>query len=183
ILENTTGATRHLHSLPPMAFHRFRQLLNPASGLQSYQFRELEFLCGLRDTRHVEWVQRALARDSQWEAVRRRLDQLSLAETFDALIARRGIDDLAALYAEPARDPVLYALADALSVLDHRAQEWRFVHIELVERTIGLGVMGTGGTTSEYLQATLSLRFFPALWEARNQLTGRVNASEVEPEG
>lgn len=185
IFENLTGTAEHLHTLPPMAFHQFRQLLAPGSGLQSYQFREIEFLGGIRDPRHIQWVKRQLPNDEQWVTVYKRLEEPSIAETFDTLIERHHIPDIATIYASPADYREIYALADALSVLDHKVQQWRYSHIQLVQRTIGAGAMGTGGTTHDYLVSTLRIHLFPALWEARNQLTQRVDEmrTAVKAEG
>ena len=157
IFENARTTVEHLHSLPPMAFHQFRELLAPGSGMQSFQFREIEFLAGLRDSQHVKWVQRQLAKD---------------------LVERHKVSDIAEIYANPDDYPALYQLCDALSELDHRVLLWRHSHIQLVERTIGAGVTGTGGTTHDYLLATMKKPFFPELWEARNVLTRRINSGE-----
>lgn len=189
IFENSRQTAEHLHSLPPMAFHQFRQLLAPGSGLQSYQFREIEFLTGLRDPRHISWTQRQLATDHQWKQVAQRLEEPSIADTFDALIKRHPVSDIPTLYAAPNQYPELYGLADALSALDHQLQRWRYSHIHLVQRTIGSGATGTAGTTHDYLLSTLKWQFFPSLWDARNELTDRVDRGEitvsrqVEPKG
>ncbi len=174
MFENAQQTTQHLHTLPPMAFHRFRLLLAPGSGLQSYQFREIEFLCGLRDERHVKWVQRVLPTNREYESVWGRLQQPSINEAFRALLERHNID-AASVYATPEEHPALYQLCDVLSVLDQRIIDWRFAHIQLVERTIGTSVTGTGGTMHDYLRSTLDRRLFPELWEARNILSARVN--------
>lgn len=175
IFENARHTVEHLHSLPPAAFHGFRHLLAPGSGMQSYQFREIEFLGGIRDAEHQKWTAQQLAEDAHWQRVKKRLDEPSLNEAFMALLARAGVDDIAAIYADPAAAPDLYRLCDSLSALEHRVLLWRQSHIQLIERTIGAGVMGTGGTTHDYLQATLRRRFFPALWAARDTLTRRTN--------
>ena len=175
IFENAVLTSRHLHSLPPMAFHRFRALLAPGSGLQSYQFREIEFVAGLRDPRHVEWVKRVLVKDTQFEQVARRLEEPSIAEVFNEVLARHNIETVADVYAHPDQYPDIYRLADVLSILDQRVLDWRMTHIQLVERTIGSGTVGTGGTMHNYLQATLQARFFPELWEPRNVLSQRVD--------
>jgi tryptophan 2,3-dioxygenase len=39
-----------LETMTPQEFNQFRDNLNPASGFQSVQFRQLEFACGLRQT-------------------------------------------------------------------------------------------------------------------------------------
>ena len=177
IFDNLIGTAENLHSLPPTAFHHFRRFLAPGSGLQSYQFREIEFVIGRRDPQHVAWVQRVLTHDQHWEQVRRRLESPSLADCLDEVLHQRAIPDVAAIYADPDTYPDLYALCEVLSTLDQRIIRWRFSHIQLVERTIGTGTVGTGGTTHDYLTATLTARAFPALWDARNETSRRVEES------
>lgn len=184
IFENLRQTALHLHTLPPPAFHRFRQMLAPGSGLQSYQFREIEFLGGARDPRHVAWVKRQLESSHQWERVHHRLEEPSLAEVFDEVLARHHIPEVAHIYAEPHQYTMIYTLADALSELDHQIQAWRYAHIQLVQRTIGTGTVGTGGTTHDYLLATLKVHLFPALWAARDRLTSWVDHGTIEiPKG
>lgn len=178
IMANLTHTAEHLHTLPAEAFHRFRALLAPGSGLQSYQFRELEFIAGRRDPQHIAWVRRVLARDDHLQQVEARLEQPALCEVLDAALARHGVA-LIDVYAQPGDHAQLYALCEALSAFDHHVVRWRFAHIQLVERTIGAGAVGTGGTTHDFLQRTLGVRLFPALWAARDDLTHRVDAGEA----
>ncbi len=178
IFENLRTTARHLHSLPPAAFHTFRHLLAPASGMQSFQFREIELIAGRRDPDFLHWVRNTFPRPEDWATAERHLAQPSLAARFEALVARCGVPDLVALYGHPERWPELVALADALSAFEHGVMLWRQVHIQLIERTIGAGTVGTGGTTHDYLQRAAQVRFFPALWEARNELSRRVEAEE-----
>jgi tryptophan 2,3-dioxygenase len=183
VFESARATSQHLHSLPPIAFHRFRKLLAPGSGLQSYQFREIEFLAGLRDERHINWTKRQIAKDSEWEQVVKRLEEPSLADAFHRLLSHHNVPDIATIYAKPAAHPQLYALCEALSIFDQRVVDWRLTHIQLVERTIGTGTVGTGGTMHDYLRATLDRRFFPELWEARNVLSQRVDEGRVDLPG
>lgn len=173
IFDNLITTAEHLHSLPPESFHHFRHLLAPGSGLQSYQFREIEFLAGRRDSEHVAFVRRVLSHDEHLAQVERRLQAPSLADALEAALQRHGLPDLVTVYADPPAYPDLYALCEALSVFDQRVVRWRFAHIQLVERTIGTGAVGTGGTTHDFLTATLHARLFPALWAARDELTRR----------
>lgn len=172
IFDNLIATAEHLHSLPPESFLHFRHLLAPGSGLQSYQFREIEFVAGRRDAEHVAFVRRVLVRDEHLAQVERRLQAPSLADALDAALQRHGVADLAAVYGgDPSAHAALYALCEALSTLDQRVVRWRFAHIQLVERTIGTGAVGTGGTTHDFLTATLRARLFPALWAVRDDLT------------
>ena len=61
--------------MTPQDFMEFRALLAPASGFQSVQFRELEFLSGLKDERFVARF-RGLT-DAERDRLRRRLAEPS----------------------------------------------------------------------------------------------------------
>jgi tryptophan 2,3-dioxygenase len=174
IIENSTQTARHLHSLPPASFAVFRDLLAPGSGLQSYQFRELEFLLGYRDPQHVEWVSRQLEKTGDWTRIAYRVEEPSIADALDGVLERRGVGDVVEIYRTPAAYPLLNMLADTLSRLDHRLLDWRLVHNQLVERTIGVSAVGTGGTTHDYLSSRLNVRLFPRLLAARDDLTRQV---------
>ncbi|MEO1173174.1 MAG: tryptophan 2,3-dioxygenase family protein [Myxococcota bacterium] len=50
IFRNMLPSFDVLETMRPSDFLQFREALKPASGLQSFQFREVEFLCGLRDS-------------------------------------------------------------------------------------------------------------------------------------
>ena len=68
---------------------------------------------------------------------------------------------------------LLFFLAEALLEYEQQFAEWRFKHVQLVERIIGPSTAGTGGTLgARYLQHTVSQKFFPALWEVRARLFG-----------
>lgn len=182
IFGNLLETTRDLHSLPPAAFHQFRHLLAPASGMQSFQFREIEVIAGRRDETFLKWVKNTFPRKADWSIAEKHLAQPSLADAFDTLLARCSVPDCAALYADRSRWPEIYSLADALSAFEHVVGLWRQAHLQLIERTIGAGTVGTGGTTNEYLQRAALVKFFPKLWEARNELSRRI-ASDEPPSG
>src|SRR5438874_3187826 len=78
-----------LETMQPISFLSFRDQLNPASGFQSMQFREIEFSSGLKD----EAILRAFAHD---DFARRRLEARmkapSLSDAFFTLLRRRGFD-------------------------------------------------------------------------------------------
>jgi tryptophan 2,3-dioxygenase len=65
----------------------------------------------------------------------------------------------------------LYELAETLIELDERAVTWRIRHIRVVERIIGGEVVGTQGTPVELLAGLTHRKFFPELWDVRNELT------------
>ena len=93
-----------------------------------------------------------------------------LNDAFMALMARRGID-VAGLHRESASNEDLFQLAERLIDIDSRVMLWRTLHLRLVERVIGGKVIGTQGTPVEVLGRRLEVRYFPELWEVRNQLT------------
>ena len=75
---------------------------------------------------------------------------------------------LAAAYADDTGIPA--EVCEALIDIDEGIQEWRYRHVKMVERIIGLKV-GTGGSAgSAYLRSTLFRSAFPDLWEIRSSL-------------
>src|ERR1700737_2977566 len=155
-----------LETMAQQDFLTFRSELAPASGFQSLQFREIEFLSGLKDAGYIK------ALDGEGDArarLQRRLDEPSLHDVFFALIERRGVT-VTDLYRQGDHHADLLELAEALLDHDEGFRLWRLRHIEMVERQIG-DKPGTGGSTGvRYLQSTLGKRFFPEFWEVRSQL-------------
>ena len=64
-----------------------------------------------------------------------------------------------------------YVVAEALAELDELFQRFRFVHLQLIQRTIGLGSQSLKGRSVELLNEGLRHRFFPELWDIRHQMT------------
>ncbi|HEY9180418.1 MAG TPA: tryptophan 2,3-dioxygenase family protein [Candidatus Baltobacteraceae bacterium] len=167
-----------LETMTPQEFNAFRDNLNPASGFQSIQFRELEFLCGVRRTETLKYIQ---TNPEQRERLERRLNEASLYDKAKAVLRRRGFatdthDDLVqsykAIYEHPEQHYDLYLLLEDLIEFDERFLLWRGRHVRMVERMIG-AKKGTGGSLgAAYLAKTLEHRFFPELWEVRTLLGG-----------
>lgn len=179
-----------LETMTPLSFLGFRDELNPASGFQSMQFREIEFSSGLKDER----ILREFALDDfARQRLETRMNAPSLGEAFFALLRRRGFDTPASDYPRDAKErrsnhgkrqraivEVLshpeersreYALAEAMLEHDEYFSLWRSHHIKMVERMVGTK-RGTGGSEGVgYLQKTLDKKFFPELWEARTFLS------------
>ena len=154
-----------LETMAPQDFLTFRSELAPASGFQSAQFREIEFLSGLKDAGYIK----ALDGEEARARLQRRLDEPSLHDVFSALLKRRGVT-VSDLYRHGDRNADLLELAEALLDHDEGFRLWRLRHVEMVQRQIG-DKPGTGGSTGvRYLQSTLGKRFFPELWEVRSQL-------------
>lgn len=165
-----------LESMAPIGFLEFRDKLNPASGFQSMQFRELEFLSGAKD----EKILASFKNDEfAFERLSRRFVEHSLADGFWALVSRSELktdtheDRVAAtveILTHPEKYAELYNMQDLLIEHDELIVSWRHNHILMVERMLGMK-RGTGGSEGVgYLQTTLSKKFFPELWEARTHL-------------
>jgi tryptophan 2,3-dioxygenase len=178
-----------LESMTPISFLGFRDQLNPASGFQSMQFREIEFASGQKDESILaEFRNDAFA----YPRLSRRFAAPSLADAFFAALQRRGFDspesagaanpeELKQRYDKRARAVLEllthfeqryeeFQLAEALLEHDEYFSLWRSHHIKMVERMVG-AKRGTGGSEGiGYLRTTLDKKFFPELWEARTHL-------------
>jgi tryptophan 2,3-dioxygenase len=178
-----------LETMTPISFLGFRDQLNPASGFQSMQFREIEFTSGLKDEENL----RSFATDEfASKRLAARYEGQTLDAAFYALLRRRGLDapaDDATLGREERQR--LYgkrtrAVLEVLTHFEERYEEfqlveslieydeyfalWRSHHIKMVERMVGTK-RGTGGSEGVgYLRTTLDRKFFPELWEARTYL-------------
>jgi aminocarboxymuconate-semialdehyde decarboxylase len=175
-----------LETMLPTHFLAFRGLLEPASGFQSEQFREIEFLCGLKDEKMLRYHRPT---PEAYASLKRRLEEPSLRDVFfGALQAMGKIPALSnnatekerfeararavhALYQDERHHRDWIDVCERLTEFDELVVSWRLRHIQLVERIIGIR-MGTGGSAgSSYLKLTLDKKFFPELWEARTLLT------------
>lgn len=166
LMRIVSGQLAALDTLPPQRFLQFRGYLGTSSGSQSNQFRAIEARSGLRD----EHFMHVVGEHGEIPAlVRRALEGPTLQELFLALVESEGAT-LEALYTGPGPSP-LFFLAEALLEYEQQFGIWRFKHVQIVERIIGPGTHGTGGTLgAKYLQRTVNQRFFPALWEVRHRL-------------
>ena len=156
-----------LETMSPQDFLAFRSQLAPASGFQSVQFREIEFLSGLKEPKYLARLETSADETAR---LRRRLDEPSLDDAFHRLLERRGSPTLLEVFRDRQRHGDLYDLCEALIDHDEAFAHWRARHVLMVERQIG-GKTGTGGSSgAEYLRSTLGKRFYPELWEVRSQL-------------
>jgi tryptophan 2,3-dioxygenase len=166
-----------LETMTPQDFLEFRQRLAPASGFQSVQFRELEFISGAKDEGYVHRFKGLTP--EEMDRLHRRLEEPSLWDAFTALLGKRGLDTssdetLIASLREVAHDRArhgdLWATAEALILHDELAAAWRARHVVMVERMIGAKT-GTGGSTgSSYLRSRLEMKYYPLLWDLRSAL-------------
>jgi tryptophan 2,3-dioxygenase len=164
-----------LETMSPQDFLAFRDHLAPASGFQSAQFRELEFISGLKDERMLGDL---AASPDERERLRRRIAEPTLWDGFCALMESNGLrmpaDDeeqrTASLVAMAREQAELFAVSEGLLDHDESVARWRSLHVLMVEREIG-AKRGTGGSSGVgYLRTTLDKRFFPELWGLRGSL-------------
>ena len=175
-----------LETMLPTHFLAFRGLLEPASGFQSEQFREIEFLCGLKDEKMLRYHRPT---PEAYASLKRRLESPSLRDVFFGALEAMGklapasaaetekerfaarARAVHALYADENHHRDWIDVCERLTEFDELVVSWRLRHIQLVERIIGTR-MGTGGSAgASYLKLTLDKKFFPELWEARTLLT------------
>jgi len=178
-----------LETMRPADFLTFRARLNPASGFQSVQFREVEAALGLRDAELASYTKT----DPRHRELLERMEAPSIVEVLYGLLRRRGYEvtvpgperdeagrdatlrALKRIYDRPDDEPLLYDLCEAVVEIDEQLVLWRRHHVMMVERQIG-DKPGTGkGTTGDldgirYLKTTLSRRAFPDLWAVRTLL-------------
>jgi tryptophan 2,3-dioxygenase len=188
-----------LETMMPMDFLAFRDHLMPASGFQSSQFRELEFVSGLKEAGYLKGHEPGSA---EYARMKSRLDQPSLGDAFYALLARRGFDlpsgagqsseagdsahqrrigELMRIYMDADQHYALFLLAESLIEYDEAFSLWRLRHVKMVERMIG-SKTGTGGSEGvAYLKKTVERQFFPELWELRTYLSNKGSGLEGDP--
>jgi tryptophan 2,3-dioxygenase len=166
-----------LETMTPQDFLAFRAELAPASGFQSVQFREIEFLSGAKDPAYIRRF-RGLS-TAERERLEDRLVEPSLWDGFLAILAAAGfkadtvgarLGALREIAHDRARYGAVWDLAEALVEHDALFAQWRARHVLMVERQIGTK-SGTGGSSgAPYLRSRLDLRFYPELWELRSLL-------------
>ncbi len=165
-----------LESMAQIGFLEFRDKLNPASGFQSMQFRELEFASGLKDEKILKFFE---FDEFAHKRLTERFGQPTLADAFWKLLEREGLkagtkeeklDSIVSILSKPESRPNLFIMQDLLIDHDENIAAWRYHHVLMVERMLGMK-RGTGGSEGVgYLKTTLSKRFFPEIWEARTYL-------------
>jgi tryptophan 2,3-dioxygenase len=165
-----------LETMAPIGFLEFRDKLNPASGFQSMQFRELEFTSGAKDEKILKFFEHDEFAHGRLE---KRYNAPSLADTFWNLLERKGFDTsdqdkrveaIVEILTHPEKYAELYLLQDLLIEHDENIGLWRYHHVLMVERMLGMK-RGTGGSEgAAYLRTTLAKKFFPEIAEARTHL-------------
>jgi tryptophan 2,3-dioxygenase len=175
-----------VETLTPMSFGSFRDRLDRASGFQSSQFREIEFVLGYK---RADMLRYQPAGTPAYEKLIARLGEPSVNDALYRFLQHHGAripdsvlhrdptlatepseaveEELLGLYTTR---PDLEILFELMTDFDEGFQEWRYRHIKLVERTIG-SKRGTGGSLGvEFLKKSLFHPVFPDLWAIRHRL-------------
>jgi tryptophan 2,3-dioxygenase len=172
IMRLAEGHWTVLEGLASPDFHEFRIHLKSASGMQSRQFREVEVLCGLCETAGPEYRMQVEKAWPDMIAAHPR----TLRTAFFGAIERSGCG-LLDIYRERWTRFDLFSLAEHALEFDRRFQSWRYNHILMVRRQIGIRTRGTGGTfAKDYLKATMDYLYFPELWEVRHEIASAAGA-------
>ena len=175
-----------LETLTPADYLQFRDILGPASGFQSLQYRIVEFLLGNKNAD----MTKVFAHDEAGSAeLLRTLQAPSLYDEYLRHLHRRGyavpahlverdwtqphvreaglIPVFKAIYEDTETHWEAYAVAEQLVDIEVSFQIWRFRHMKTVERIIGYR-RGTGGSSGVgFLKQAMDLTFFPELFEVR----------------
>jgi tryptophan 2,3-dioxygenase len=178
-----------LATLTPSEYVKFRDVLGPASGFQSLQYRIIEFQLGNKNREMLTVFRHDEAAHDRLRAV---LEAPSLYDEFLRHLARRDypipadcierdftephrrradlLPVFKAIYDAPKRDWAAYEMCEELVDVEESFQLWRFRHMKTVERIIG-HKRGTGGSTGVgFLRAALDLTFFPELLDVRTEI-------------
>jgi tryptophan 2,3-dioxygenase len=178
-----------LATLTPTEYAQFRGVLGNASGLQSWQYRAVEFTLGNKNPRMLTVFE---SDPPAHRVVREALEAPSLYDEFLRYLARHGYDVpagvvdrdvtrawtfredlvpvLAGIYGDAEHHWSAYETCEELVDLEDNFQLWRFRHLKTVERIIGMK-SGTGGSSgAPFLRRALDLTFFPELYAVRTTL-------------
>jgi tryptophan 2,3-dioxygenase len=184
ILKTVVAQLDVLETMTPLEFNSFRSFLESASGFQSAQFREIEFVFGhKRESILKHYPENSPSR----ERLKIRYTQPTLWDAFLYYLSQNGYPVPANQLSRDVTRPIEPApeiqtilinayrqnatvsnICENLVDMDEGFQEWRYRHAKMVERTIG-SQMGTGGSAgAQYLVTTIK-PFFPDLWVIRSQ--------------
>lgn len=189
-----------LETMFSVDFAAFRGSLGTSSGFQSVQFRKIEFFCGKKnpgmlklvgeDVAAKEEMAKFLGHATPYDHFVRHLaredhgvfqipaDVLARDTTQPHALDERLVSSLETLYrkqGESLKGERYYAqfrVAEHMLEFDEKFAIWRFHHVKMVERMIGMRP-GTGGSPgAAYLRSTVDTPFYPDLWAVRNRLGG-----------
>ncbi len=186
IMKTMVAQVDILETMTPIDFNSFRTRLEEASGFQSPQFREMEFVLGHRRRSMLKYHEEHPAAHQR---LLDRLDEPPLYQRFLRYLKHSGYDVPDSVMDFDPENPIielpeirpllihiyhhddrLAQVCERLVDFDEGLQEWRYRHVKMVERTIGAKI-GTGGSAgAEYLRSTLFRPIFPDLWAIRSEL-------------
>lgn len=186
VMKTLVGQLDILETMTPLSFASFRDRLDTASGFQSFQFRELEFVLGYKRPQVTAPIPERERGRALAEA---RLNEPTLLDSFYRFLGQRGLAVPAELLERDIRQPnapspalqeellrvyhaqpELVILFELMTDFDEGLQEWRYRHVKLVERTIG-AKQGTGGSAGvEFLKQSLFKPLFADLWAIRHRM-------------
>ena len=178
-----------LETLTPSEYAEFRNVLGPASGLQSHQFRAIEFLLGNKIANRIDVHRYDSTVTSFLEKL---LSSPSIYDEFLRYLAREGLPVprerverdwtqpyerhpgvtavLKTIYENTQQYWAEYDMCEKLVDVEENFLLWRFRHVKTVERIIGFK-RGTGGTSGvSFLKSTLETKLFPELIDVRTEL-------------
>ena len=221
-----------METMTPMDFLDFRDMLRPASGFQSYQFKVLEAKLGLKyEHRHGQsyytsqlkekdiaiikeaesgksviehinaWLERMpFITEAFWKnyedvyvsslAEAEKTNAASFSEVFNNASVERNLSPKASrsalfimLYHGYPMMELPFQLLDTLLEIDNQLGNWRYRHINMVQRMIGSRI-GTGGSTGAgYLKAAMDKHYiFKELAQLNSFLVDRKKLPELPKE-
>jgi tryptophan 2,3-dioxygenase len=129
-----------LDTMAPTDYMTIRTGLGRGSGQESPGFRTMLRIPG----------------ELVWPAVARFLERAKIS--------------LRQIYDRPHDHHQLFQLCEGLVDYDQLLQMWRQRHLVLVYRIIGTGTPSLKGKHSDLLASGMKTRFFPALWDVRDEL-------------
>jgi len=185
ILKTVVSQIDVLETMTPLEFNSFRSFLESSSGFQSVQFRELEFVLGHKRKAIMNHFP---PENFHYDALQRRYNEPSLWDAFLVYLGANGYDvpehllnrdltdgiepspELQTQLIQAYRtDHTVRSVCERLVDFDEGLQEWRYRHVKMVQRTIGMKP-GTGGSPGvKYLESTIQ-SVFPDLWAIRSEL-------------
>jgi len=186
ILKVLVNQTDILETMTPVAFNGFRERLDTASGFQSAQFRELEIVLGQRNkfvlsrfdkqSKEYKKLDALLGQPSLWDSFllflknhNCQIPETSLHRDLSCSTSS-SVEVQAELIKIYHKRSSFMEMCERFVDLDEGIQEWRYRHVKMVERTIGMQG-GTGGSTGvDYLKESIFKPLFPDLWEIRVSL-------------
>ncbi|MCB0879883.1 MAG: tryptophan 2,3-dioxygenase [Thermoleophilia bacterium] len=178
-----------LETLTPSEYVQFRGALGTASGIQSANYRALEFLMGNKERKMLGPHKHDPELHGWLQGI---LEAPSIYDEFLHYLARRGapipteclerdysrpydevpelVEVFRTIYEDTERYWDEYEMCEKLVDVEERFRLWRYRHLLTVQRVIGFK-RGTGGSSGVgFLSKALDTTFFPELWDVRTEL-------------